>query len=312
MLNQVNYPLSKIQQYFKYTIFTVNGYGNQGRAIALNLKDNGLNVLIGSRHGNSYNQALKDGFIPNINLVSIEEATSKGDIIMNLLSNLGQKQTWHNIIPYLTKDKTLYFSNGFNIIYKDQTKIIPPSNIDVIMVSPKCSSKTLRSSFINKNIINSNIAVYQDYSGFAEQNAKYVGYAIGSKNLYKTTFENEVYNYLVKERYILMSAFHSLFLTQYDILQKHEYPQIAFNKSIEKTKHNLIQLIINNQNMIDERDENDLYQQFERILKPIINELYDDLYNEIKNNKIYKQNLNIDYLQKLNEDLEQIIKFKNQ
>lgn len=200
-----DYSLSKIQQYFKYTQFSIHGYGRQGQAQALNLKDNGLNVLIGLRKGNSYDKAIKDGFIPNINLFSIEEATIKGDIIMNLLSNDGQKQTWEkSVLPYLNKNKTLYFSHGFNIVYKNQTKIIPPSNIDVIMVAPKCSGKILRSSFVKDYDINSNIAVYQDYSGYAEQNAKYIGFAIGSKYLYRTTFENYVYNDIIKKRYILM------------------------------------------------------------------------------------------------------------
>ncbi len=190
--------IDKIQHYFKYTTFTILGYNDKARSHALNLKDNGLNVIIGTTKPN--NLAIKDGFITNINLYGLDTATIKGDIIMNLLSEEDQKQTWNKyILPYLDKNKTLYFGNGFNIVFRDHTKINPPKNIDVIMVAPQCSDKMVRSLYLENGLIKSNIAIYQDYSGYAEQNAIYIGYAIGSKKLYKTTFINEVYNNLIND-----------------------------------------------------------------------------------------------------------------
>lgn len=307
------YPLSKIKTYFKYTTFSVLGYGPQGRAQALNLQDNGLAVIVGLRPGKSYDEALKDGFIPNLNLFSIEEATEKGDIVMNLLSDAGQKQTWEKSVhPFLNKTKTLYFSHGFSIIYKDQTGIIPPTNMDVIMVAPKGSGRTLRSAFVKGEGVNSSIAIYQDKSGFAEQNAKHIGFAIGSGYLYKTTFENEVYSDLVGERGVLMGAIHGLFLAQYNVLRERGHsPSEAFNETVEEATQSLIPLIAENGmdwmykncSTTAQRGAIDWYPKFEKVLKPVINELYDSVYNGTEVKNVLNKNNN---KQKLDEELEVI------
>jgi ketol-acid reductoisomerase len=185
------YPLKKIQEHFKNTVFSVIGYGPQGRAQALNLRDNGLNVIVGLRPGASYNEALNDGFKTNKNLYTIDEAVKYGNVIMNLLSDAGQKVTWNeSIAQHLNHQHTLYFSHGFGVVYKDQTGIIPPKNIDVIMVAPKGTGRTLRTSFKEGKGVNSSIAVYQDASGNANETVKHLGFAIGSGYLYRTTFEN--------------------------------------------------------------------------------------------------------------------------
>jgi ketol-acid reductoisomerase len=311
-----DYPLKKIQQYFKHTKFSILGYGPQGRSQALNLKDNGLNVSIGLRKGNSYDEAIKDGFVPNVDLFSIEEATSKGDIIMNLLSDAGQKQTWkQSIVPYLNRNKTLYFSHGFSIVYKDQTEVIPPPDIDVIMVAPKGSGRTLRSSFVNGQGVNASIAIYQDYSGLAEENVKYIGSAIGSGYLYKTTFEKEVYSDLVGERGVLMGAIHGLFLAQYNVLRERGHsPSEAFNETVEEATQSLIPLIAENGmdwmykncSTTAQRGAIDWYPKFEKVLKPVINELYDSVYNGVEVKNVLNQNNDVNYRKKLDEELNQI------
>jgi ketol-acid reductoisomerase len=311
-----DYPKIKIQKFFRYTTFSILGYGPQGRSQALNLLDNGLSVLIGLRPGNSYDEAIKDGFVPNINLFTIEEATTKGDIIMNLLSDAGQKQTWEkSVLPYLNHKKTLYFSHGFSIIYKDQTKVIPPPDMDVIMVAPKGSGRTLRTSFMNGKGVNSSIAVYHDSSGKAEELAKHIGFAIGSGYLYKTTFDKEVHSDLVGERGVLMGAIHGLFLAQYNVLRERGHsPSESFNETVEELTQSLMPLIdeqgmdwmYKNCSTTAQRGAIDWYPKFEKVLKPLMNELYDSVHNGTEVKNVLEQNNQDDYRTKLDEELKTI------
>jgi len=308
-----DYPLLKVQQYFKYTTFSILGYGPQGKAQALNLKDNGLCVLLGIRNGNSFDDAIKDGFIPGIDLFTIEEATQKGDIIMNLLSDAGQKQTWEkSVFPFLNKNKTLYFSHGFSIVYQDQTKIVPP-DMDVIMVAPKGSGRTLRSSFISGRGVNSSIAIHQDLSGDAEEVVKHIGFAIGSGYLYKTTFEKEVHSDLVGERGVLMGAIHGLFLAQYNVLRERGHsPSEAFNETVEELTQSLMPLIdeqgmdwmYKNCSTTAQRGAIDWYPKFEKVLKPVINELYDSVYDGTEVKRVLEQGEDIKYRKKLDNELQ--------
>jgi ketol-acid reductoisomerase len=194
-----NLSLEQIQSYFQYSTFAILGYNQIARSKALNLKDNKLKVIIGTKLDNTYEQAIYDGFIPNINLFNIGDASAKGNIIMNLLSNADQIQSWNkSVLPHLTKNKTLYFSNGFNILFGKQTGIIPPYNIDIIMIKPDISSQNIRTYFIAGKKFDSKLAIYQDKSNFTEQNARYIGAAFGSSYMHKTTIDNEVYNNLIK------------------------------------------------------------------------------------------------------------------
>ncbi|KAG4217614.1 hypothetical protein PC116_g33906, partial [Phytophthora cactorum] len=158
------------------------GYGSQGHGQGLNLRDNGLNVIIGVRkNGQSWKDAEQDGWVPGKNLFEVDEAISKGTIVMNLLSDAAQSETWPAIKPQLTKGK-------------DITKVDVPKDIDVILVAPKGSGRTVRSLFREGRGINSSYAVYQDVTGKAEEKAQALGVAVGSGYLYKTTFEKEVYS----------------------------------------------------------------------------------------------------------------------
>ena len=196
------------------------GYGTQGRGQALNAKDNGLKVIVGLReNGESWKLAIKDGWVPGKTLFPIEEACAKGTVIMNLLSDAGQKAAWPTMKKHLTKGKTLYFAHGFGIIYKDQTGIIPPKDIDVVLVAPKGSGTTVRSLFLEGRGINASVAVYQDYSKKAHERAFGMGVAVGAGYMYETTFQKEVYSDLVGERGVLMGAIQGIFKAQYETLR---------------------------------------------------------------------------------------------
>ena len=167
----------------------------------MNARDNGLNVIVGVRKdGESWKQALEDGWVPGETLFPIEEAIDKGTIIMNLLSDAAQSQTWPTLAPLITKGKTLYFSHGFSVVFKDDTHVIPPKDVDVILVAPKGSGRTVRTLFKEGRGINSSIAVWQDVTGQAKEKAIAIGVAVGSGYMYETTFEKEVYSDLYGER----------------------------------------------------------------------------------------------------------------
>ena len=213
-----DWPLAKLQDYFKNDTLALIGYGSQGHGQGLNARDNGLNIIIGVRKdGESWKQAMQDGWVclrichlpplahthtqvPGETLFPIEEAIKRGTIIMNLLSDAAQSQTWPTIAPLITKGKTLYFSHGFSVVYKDQTNVVPPPDVDVILVAPKGSGRTVRTLFKEGRGINSSIAVFQDVTGTAREKAVAIGVGIGSGYMYETTFEKEVYSDLCGER----------------------------------------------------------------------------------------------------------------
>ena len=204
-----DWPLPKLQEYFKNDTLALIGYGSQGHGQGLNARDNGLNVIIGVRKdGESWRQAQEDGWVPGETLFPIEEAINRGTIIMNLLSDAAQSSTWPQLKPLITKGKTLYFSHGFSIVYKDDTHVVPPEDIDVILVAPKGSGRTVRTLFKEGRGINSSIAVWQDVTGKAKEKAIALGVAIGSGYMYETTFKKEVYSDLYGERGVV-----SIFMT---------------------------------------------------------------------------------------------------
>ena len=217
-----DWPLEKLHDYFKNDTFALLGYGSQGHGQGLNLRDNGLNVIVGVRKdGESWRQAMEDGWVPGKNLFTIEEAATKGTILMNLLSDAAQTSTWPELQKYVTKGKTLYFSHGFSIVYKDQTSVVPPSDVDVILCAPKGSGRTVRTLFKEGRGINSSVAVFQDVTGQALEKAVAIGIAVGSGYIYETTFEKEVFSDLYGERGCLMGGIQGMFKAQYDVLRAH-------------------------------------------------------------------------------------------
>ena len=221
------------------------GYGIQGRAQSLNMRDNGINVIVGQRKkSKSYELALREGWIPGKTLFSLKEAAERGTIKQYLLIDAGQKELWPTIRGTLREGDALYFSHGFSIVYGKLTGVIPPENVDVILVAPKGSGTSVRKNFLAGSGINSSFAVYQNYTGGAENRAKAVGIAIGSGYLFPTTFEHEVHSDLTGERGVLMGALAGIMEAQYNCLREHGHsPSEAFNETVEELTQSLIRLV---------------------------------------------------------------------
>ena len=158
------FTLDKAREVLKNETIAVIGYGIQGPGQAGNLRDNGFNVIVGQREGRSYEKAKADGWVPGKTLFSVEEAVEKGTVICMLLSDAGQIAVWPTIKKHLTAGKTLYYSHGFAINWQDRTGVVPPKDIDVIMVAPKGSGTSLRTMFLEGRGLNCSYAVYQDAS----------------------------------------------------------------------------------------------------------------------------------------------------
>ena len=221
------------------------GYGVQGPAQALNMRDNGINVIVGQKQGSSsWDKALADGWVPGETLFSLEEAAERGTMIQYLVSDAGQVAMWPKICACLESGDALYFSHGFGIVYREQTGIIPPDFVDVVLVAPKGSGTSVRANFLAGSGINSSFAIHQDATGRARERTLAAGIAIGSGYLFPTTFENEVYSDLTGERGVLMGALAGVMEAQYNTLRAHGHsPSEAFNETVEELTQSLIRLV---------------------------------------------------------------------
>ncbi|MGX7592082.1 ketol-acid reductoisomerase [Candidatus Karelsulcia muelleri] len=245
IITKKEFSLSKARKILSNEIISVIGYGVQGPGQALNLRDNGFNVIVGQRkHSKSWEKALKDGWIANETLFEIEQAADKGSIIMFLLSDAGQIEVWPKINKFLCPGKALYFSHGFGLTFNQKTKIFPPKEIDIFLVAPKGSGTSLRRLFQEGKGLNSSYAIYQNYTGKAEERALAIGIGIGSAFLFKTTFKKEVFSDLTGERGTLMGAIQGLFSAQYQVLRENGHsPSEAFNETVEELTQSLMPLI---------------------------------------------------------------------
>jgi len=249
VITRKEFPLSKARKVLKDETIAVIGYGVQGPAQSLNLRDNGFNVIVGQakEFKKDWDRAVKDGWKEGKTLFEIEEAVKRGTIIQFLVSDAAQRQIWPIIKKNLKPNDALYFSHGFSIVYKDQTGVIPPKDIDVIMVAPKGSGLNVRRNFLSGAGINSSFAVFQDATGRAKERCIAIGIGIGSGYLFPTTFENEVYSDLTGERGVLMGALAGIMHAQYDVLRKNGHsPSEAFNETVEELTQSLIRLVDEN------------------------------------------------------------------
>ena len=155
VITREEFPLEKAREVLKNETIAVIGYGVQGPGQSMNLRDNGFNVIVGQRQGATYDKAVADGWIPGETLFGIEEACEKATIVMCLLSDAAVMSVWPRIKQYLTAGKALYFSHGFAITWNDRTGVVPPADIDVIMVAPKGSGTSLRTMFLEGRGLNS-------------------------------------------------------------------------------------------------------------------------------------------------------------
>ncbi|KAI2004082.1 Bifunctional acetohydroxyacid reductoisomerase [Ophidiomyces ophidiicola] len=313
---RADWPREKLLDYFKNDTLALIGYGSQGHGQGLNLRDNGLNVIVGVRKdGASWKEAIQDGWVPGKNLFDVPDAIKRGSIVMNLLSDAAQSETWPAIKPLLTKDKTLYFSHGFSPVFKDLTKVDVPTDIDVILVAPKGSGRTVRSLFKEGRGINSSVAVFQDVSGKAKEKAVALGVAVGSGYLYETTFQKEVYSDLYGERGCLMGGIHGMFLAQYEVLRERGHsPSEAFNETVEEATQSLYPLI--GANGMDwmyaacsttaRRGAIDWSARFKDTLKPLFNDLYDSVKDGSETKRSLEYNSQPDYRQKYEKEMQEI------
>jgi len=249
IVTRKEFPLAKARKVLAKETIAVIGYGVQGPAQSLNMKDNGINVIIGQakEYKKDWDRAVKDGWVPGKTLFSIEEAVKRATIIQMLVSDAAQRVIWPTVKANLKEGDALYFSHGFSIVYKEQTKVIPPKNVDVILVAPKGSGTSVRRNFLSGAGINSSYAVGQDYTGRAEERCLALGIAVGSGYLFPTTFEKEVYSDLTGERGVLMGALAGMMQAQYDVLRKHGHsPSEAFNETVEELTQSLIRLVDEN------------------------------------------------------------------
>ncbi|KAG0698172.1 hypothetical protein DFH29DRAFT_1019451 [Suillus ampliporus] len=307
-----DWPLAKLQNYFKNDTLALIGYGSQGHGQGLNARDNGLSVIIGVRKdGESWRQAVEDGWVPGESLFSIEEAIGRGTIIMNLLSDAAQSSTWSQISPLITKGKTLYFSHGFSVVYKDDTKVIPPKDVDVILVAPKGSGRTVRTLFKEGRGINSSVAVFQDVTGKAMEKAVAIGVAIGSGYMYETTFEKEVFSDLTGERGVV----EGLFCAQYKVLRANGHsPSEAFNETVEEATQSLYPLIgqkgmdymFNACSTTARRGALDWAPIFEKTNRPVFEKLYESVKNGTETRKALEFNGRATYREDLAKELKEI------
>jgi ketol-acid reductoisomerase len=243
------FPMSRARRVLKNEVIAVIGYGVQGPAQSLNLRDNGFNVIVGqaSQFRRDWDRACKDGWVPGKTLFEIDEAVKRGTIIQMLVSDAAQRIIWPVVKANLKPGNALYFSHGFSIVYKNQTKVIPPPDVDVIMVAPKGSGTSVRRNFLSGAGINSSFAVYQDATGRARERCLAVGIGIGSGYLFPTTFEHEVYSDLTGERGVLMGALAGIMEAQYDVLRQQGHtPSEAFNETVEELTQSLIRLVDEN------------------------------------------------------------------
>jgi len=314
VITSEEFPLAEAREVLKNERIAVLGYGVQGPGQALNLKDNGFEVIIGQRKEEPvyWNKAIQDGFVPGKTLFPIEEAAKKGTIILYLLSDAGQMATWPQVKACLNEGDALYFSHGFSIVYKDQTKVIPPKNVDVIMVAPKGSGRTVRSNFLDGSGINSSFAVFQDFTGRAKDRTLALGIAIGSGYLFATTFEKEVHSDLTGERGVLMGCLAGVMEAQYDLLRKKGHtPSEAFNETVEELTQSLIRLV--GENGMDwmyancsttaQRGALDWKGRFRDAVAPVFERLYESVVSGVETGIVLDVNSAPDYRERLEKEL---------
>jgi len=310
------FPLKRAKEVLAGETVAVLGYGVQGPAQALNMKDNGISLIVGQREGGErWEKAIQDGFVPGETLFPLEEAAEKGTIIQYLISDAGQMAAWPRIKPCLKQGDALYFSHGFSIVYKDQTGVVPPDNVDVILVAPKGSGRSVRLNFLDGSGINASYAVFQDFTGRAEERAVALGIGVGSGYLFPTTFEKEVHSDLTGERGVLMGCLAGVFEAQYNVLRKHGHsPSESFNETVEELTQSLIRLVAENGmdwmyancSTTAQRGALDWKSKFRDAVTPVFDELYQRVVSGEETRIVLEANSAPDYSERLREELDEI------
>ncbi|PIE34197.1 ketol-acid reductoisomerase [candidate division KSB3 bacterium] len=317
VITREEFPMDKALDILKDETIAVIGYGVQGPAQALNMKDNGFNVIVGQskQFQKDWDRAVEDGWVPGETLFEIEEAAKKGTIIQMLVSDAAQRVIWPTIKECLNEGDALYFSHGFSITYKDQTGVIPPKNVDVLLVAPKGSGTSVRRNFLSGAGINSSFAVEQNFTGRGQDRCKALGIAVGSGYLFPTTFEHEVYSDLTGERGILMGALAGVMEAQYDVLRENGHsPSEAFNETVEELTESLIKLVSEkgmdwmyvNCSATAQRGALDWKPRFKEATLPVFKELYQRVASGAETERVLTSCSAPDYQEQLGKELAEI------
>jgi ketol-acid reductoisomerase len=317
VVTRKEFSLDKAHKVLKNEVIAVIGYGVQGPAQALNLKDNGFKVIIGQsqKFKRDWDRALADGWVPGKTLFDIDEAAERGTVIQFLISDAAQRQIWPVIKKHLKKGDALYFSHGFSITYLKQTKVIPPKDVDVILVAPKGSGTSVRRNFLSGAGINSSYAVFQDATGHAKERCLALGIGIGSGYLFPTTFQKEVYSDLTGERGILMGALAGVMEAQYDTLRAHGHsPSEAFNETVEELTQSLIRLVdengmdwmFSNCSSTAQRGALDWMPRFKKANLPVFKKLYESVESGAETRRVISSLSRPDYQVQLAKELKKI------
>lgn len=316
VVTREEFPLEKAREVMKDEVIAVIGYGVQGPGQSLNLKDNGFNVIIGQRENSkSWDKAVADGWVPGETLFPIEEACQRATVIQYLLSDAAQIEMWPTIKKYLTTGKALYFSHGFGITYKERTGIIPPADVDVILVAPKGSGTSLRRMFLEGRGLNSSFAIFQDATGKAKDRVIALGIGVGSGYLFETDFKREVYSDLTGERGTLMGAIQGIFAAQYEVLRANGHtPSEAFNETVEELTQSLMPLVAENGmdwmyancSTTAQRGALDWWKKFRDASKPVFEELYSEVACGNEAQRSIDTNSKPDYRAGLEEELREL------
>ncbi|HAC22209.1 MAG: ketol-acid reductoisomerase [Tannerellaceae bacterium] len=316
VVTREEFPLEKAREVLKNETIAVIGYGVQGPGQSLNLRDNGFNVIVGQRKDSkSWDKAVADGWVPGETLFEIEEACERGTIIQYLLSDAAQIAVWPTIKKYLTPGKALYFSHGFGITYKERTGIVPPADVDVILVAPKGSGTSLRRMFLEGRGLNSSYAIFQDATGRAKERVVALGIGVGSGYLFETNFKREVYSDLTGERGTLMGAIQGIFAAQYEVLRANGHtPSEAFNETVEELTQSLMPLVAENGmdwmyancSTTAQRGALDWWKKFKDASKPVFEELYSEVACGNEAQRSIDTNSKVDYREKLEAELKEL------
>jgi len=316
VITRKEFSIEQARKILKSEVVVSLGYGIQGRAQSLNMRDNGVKVIIGQEkagpHKAYYDLAVEDGWIPGETLFPMEEAAKRGTIKMFLLTDSGQKDAWPAVKKTLKAGDAIYFSHGFSIVYREQTGVIPPKDVDVILVAPKGSGTSVRRNFVDGSGINCSFAVHQNATGKAEDRVKALGIAVGAGYLFPTTFEKEVYSDLTGERGVLMGALAGIMEAQYNTLREHGHsPSEAFNETVEELTQSLIRLV-------DENGMDWMYcncsetarigalrwkERFREGAKPLFDSLYELVASGEETRIVLEKSKQPDYRQKLADEL---------
>ena len=315
VVTREEFPIEKAREVLKDETIAVIGYGVQGPGQSLNLRDNGFNVIVGQREGKTFDKAVADGWVPGESLFSIEEACRRGTIILCLLSDAAVLSVWPVIKANLKTGNALYFSHGFAITWSDRTGVVPPADVEVIMVAPKGSGTTVRSLFLEGRGINASYAVEQDYTGHALERTLALGIGIGSGYLFETTIRREAISDLTGERGALMGAIQGLFAAQYEVLREHGHtPSEAFNETVEELTQSLMPLfaakgmdwMYANCSTTAQRGALDWKDPFHDAIKPVVERLYESVESGVEAQKSIDSNSKPGYREGLEKELKEL------